>query len=140
MDSAVRNIFVRLVLSLCIAMQIAACLPHHHHGGSEAVCFDVAHCFDSCTAGCRSEHEHDCDGDCALKIDVAQFTSEDSYKSFFHSACLANDNFAVADIVPEFLPCACSLCADEKRHETAPIDIFACYLRRAIPARAPSLL
>lgn len=134
------NIFVRTVLLLVVAMQIAASLPHHHHGGDEKACFVLSHCMDACSGDCCADHEHGCEGECTLKIDVAQFSSEDSYKSFFHCACLANDNFAVVDILPQRMPCVCGLCVQERRDIPLSIDIFVNYQRQAIPVRAPSFL
>lgn len=140
MNRCFKDMLSRIVLLLLVAVQIAASLPHHHHGESEAVCFDITHCFEECHDGGCSSHEHDCEGGCALRIDVAQFSSEDSYKSFLHLACLVNDNFAVVDILSQCVPCACGMCMAERRHEPVPTDIFASYLRQAIPPRAPSLV
>lgn len=43
MAGAVNNKIVRALLMACVAMQVAALMPHHHHAGSDAPCIGY-HC------------------------------------------------------------------------------------------------
>lgn len=39
------SMIVRCVMMLFIIMQLVAILPHHHHGESDAACFNPLHCM-----------------------------------------------------------------------------------------------
>lgn len=137
MNSGVRNIFVRFVLVLCAVMQMAVSMPHHHHDGASAACFDMSHCEDAC-GGCTEEHGHDCGHACSVSSDAVQAGGDDSYRSLLHCAGIVNDNFAVTEVLPCDMPCLCSLCLGEHWDNGPGDDVFVCYVRAAIPVRAPS--
>lgn len=88
-----RKIFIiRLISAVCTVAVLLASLPHHHHNGSPAVCFNITHCWNGNTHDCGAhdpdghsctDHPHDC-GDnssepagCHLKIDVAEILKQD---------------------------------------------------------------
>lgn len=90
MVSNVHNSIFRAVFALCAAAVMLAALPHHHHDGSEAVCFNPMHCFahSEDNSDCY-DHDH-CSGEhntsnepssCHLKIDVAEVISQLSKQS-----------------------------------------------------------
>ncbi len=139
MNSGVRNIFARLSLILCAVMQMALSMPHHHHDGASAACFDMSHCVDACGGGCTDEHGHDCGHACSVSSDAVQADGHDTYRSLLHCAGVVNDNFAVTEVLPCGMPCLCSLCLCECRDDGPGDDVFVFYVRAAIPVRAPSL-
>ncbi|MBP3549564.1 MAG: hypothetical protein J6J56_05080 [Rikenellaceae bacterium] len=90
MATKVHNWIFRAVFALCAVAVMIAALPHHHHDGSEAVCFNPMHCFahsDSHSDCCDHDHcstEHNTSSEpssCHLKIDVAEVISQLSKQS-----------------------------------------------------------
>lgn len=73
------NFVTRAVFALCMAAMLLCSLPHHHHGDSEAVCFDITHCFHDERGCCEHDrcpaHSSDEPASCHLKIDVAELVS-----------------------------------------------------------------
>ena len=78
------------VFAFCAVAVMLGALPHHHHDGSQAVCFNPTHCFahsDNHSDCCDHDHcssEQDATGEhssCHLKIDVAEVISQLSKQS-----------------------------------------------------------
>jgi len=135
-----RNITSRAVFAICIAALLLCSLPHHHHGNSQAVCFNIVHCFhnaddcpdhDRCPAHPSSEP-----ASCHLKIDVAE------------SLSLTGKHFIPAQPVlflttqPEPAQCAGSAFAltavtvGASHPQPEPNLLIIDYIARALPARA----
>lgn len=57
------NKFIQVFLVLCVAMQVVALMPHHHHGDGEGACVNFFHVYGEpdagCGGGCQGDHEHE---------------------------------------------------------------------------------
>lgn len=136
------RVFLRTVFSLCIVVLGLSSLPHHHHDGSESVCFNLKHCF-SATADCSEAHEHCTDSDgsepssCHLKIDVAEVLA-----SLSKHLVLPPAVFEVSDLLvvrDEMVDDPALTAADRAFSDKPnPGAVVITYIARALPVRASS--
>lgn len=136
------RVFLRTVFSLCIVVLGLSSLPHHHHDGSERVCFNLKHCF-SATADCSEAHEHCTDSDgsepssCHLKIDVAEVLASLSKHLVLPPAVFAVSDLLVVRDEPDDDP---ALTAADRAFSDKPSPgaVVITYIVRALPVRASS--
>ena len=144
MATKVHNWIFRAVFALCAAAVMLAALPHHHHDGDEAVCFNPTHCFahsDNHSDCCDHNHcssDHDATGEpssCHLKIDVAEVISQLSKQSLLPPAQLQ----AIIAEPLELLAMAESDVDDSDYRQALlpdPAQRIVRYIARALPTRA----
>ncbi len=134
-----KNIFGRVVLLLCMAVQFISFMPHHHHAGSELPCFLSSHCVPAAHECCGG-HDHDAAAD---DCSVSQITSYEARTSANESRV----DVPVVDLAPDLVQeCPATLIAAiaaTLRHgwhdAPAPGGFFTEYVAPQIPCRAPSL-
>lgn len=139
-----RKIFSLVMMPLCVVVQLAVFMPHHHHAGSQTPCFDIAHCLKhSCDCGhshaCCS-HGHDAPGDdCTVRrITTEQLRAEQ------------RDDLAAAPqdlVIPGILHLSCdevaadlagSLCLQRVREAPDIGPFYILRIVRTLPQRAPA--
>lgn len=141
---------IRTAAAVCIAVQALVIVPHHHHGDSEAPCFNIDHCANHtqehdedrpgcCHDHCTPEQEPVSGHQCSVKIDAAQVVSEYSYRAILCEISLINDFFAPEPIIsPELTNSIHSFTLTRWRQQPCPVDRYALFIAEARPARAPS--
>jgi hypothetical protein len=144
MATNVHNWIFRAVFAFCAVALMLGALPHHHHDGSQAVCFNPTHCFthsDNYSDCCDHDHcssEQDATGEhssCHLKIDVAEVISQLSKQSLLPPVqlqTLVAEPFEVLALIEckvEHLDYQQLLLPD-------PAQRIVRYIARALPTRA----
>lgn len=144
MVSNVHNSIFRMVFALCAVALMLAALPHHHHNGSEAVCFNPTHCFThSANHSDCCDHDHcstennsaDEPSSCHLKIDVAEIISQLSKQSLLPPAqlqVLITETFEMVALV-DTQTCEVEY---QSTSEPDPAQRIVSYIARALPTRA----
>lgn len=144
MVTNVHNWIFRTVFAFCAVAVMLAALPHHHHDGSEAVCFNPMHCFahsDSHSDCCDHDHctsEQDSTGEpssCHLKIDVAEVISQLSKQSLLPPAQL--QTFVVEPLeLLALVECEVENLDNQQASLPDPAQRIVRYIARALPTRA----
>lgn len=156
-----KNLIFRVLGVVCVFMQFAAILPHHHHEGSTAPCINLMHCISDCNDAVASAHPH-CGCDCAHgddgpAADSHRHDTGDPECRFNHIDLISMREqheqagvFVAGDMpaLPVYHLCT-SQCVEGSRCEVAlsssecfrqrddgPLHIA--YITAAIPPRAPS--
>lgn len=140
------SIFAKLILLLCVSMQVVAVLPHHHHGESVHLCLDAGHAVVDEEPG---------------GLSVAHLPHSRSYAvCASHGIVMARPEFrddAVREAVTDHFPgCCCPCCfsdvaafISENRVEaflngysrqSDPEPFLRTYLTDALPCRAPDFM
>lgn len=144
MVTNVHNWIFRAVFALCAVAVMIAALPHHHHDGSEAVCFNPMHCFTHSDAHdhvCDHDHctaEHDATGEhssCHLKIDVAEVISNLSKQSLLPPVQLQTIIVEPLELLAE-ARCEAEDVVDRHNLSPDPAQRIVRYIARALPTRA----
>lgn len=144
MVSNVHNSIFRVVFALCAVALMLGALPHHHHNGSEAVCFNPTHCFaHSANHSDCCDHDHcstennsaDEPSSCHLKIDVAEIISQLSKQSLLPPVQL---QVLIAEPLETIATADFKVGMVENRSdlEPDPTQRIVSYIARALPTRA----
>lgn len=147
----------KVLMGLCLAMQVMALVPHHHHGENEAPCINIMHCvMAQCVHGSEAaadfHYDHKCsdavghshgtkDGKCSIDdIDMLRVDREDVRPNLL----TGNDIlfYAVFLVGAEEDPCGhCyldNILDISARLNTGVPSVHTDYMAVALPPRAPS--
>lgn len=148
MSSNAYKLILRAVFVICAAAVMLSALPHHHHNGSEAVCFNLTHCFahsdnhDSCCDHhdhCSSEQSSESEpASCHLKIDVAEISSQLSKQTLLPPVQLQTIVIEPLELLAA-IDCPLFEGADRTLMLPDPALRIVRYIARALPCRASTL-
>lgn len=148
------GILLKLVLVVCVTMQSLVVLPHHHHNGNPAACFNPMHCLAShqeegtvCSGGHCCDHDHDYDHDhdeehdiasCNIKIDLPDSVRDRQATVCLPAVALLDAVASMADMISseESRLYLSTLACRQVRLGPDVRDICVEYLSVALPSRA----
>lgn len=161
MTRITKGIIAKLLVTVCILMQVVILLPHHHHEGSDMPCVNIFHCGDNRCAHTRSHascgcggnhcgdlqqadgdtHNHDAEDSCVLsRTDMIRLERE----RFAAPVTIDVQLFAAQaiHICPihdaEAVNCLNTITQLNSKRLRVKIPLPASYIATAIPPRAPS--
>ena len=120
-----RNIMVKVLLLLCIALQVMAAMPHHHHNTGGSACLGYSHKAQHIRIHNNNEEPHDlnCNQDEDHKCEGHRLPIEPCDTP---GTLVARPELRLtqSDWIPQLLPCNCFLCVD--------FDLLAVAIRETV--------